>query len=114
MDIVYILAWTVQIATSAPTMKIINRELDARHLPVFFLGQQGRSYVSFVGLLLSGCVLALLVWGFVHLQWYMVFVNILLGVVASVVLARLVHFVLLLYLGGFVTAGITVYLWFGR
>src|SRR6266446_6557230 len=99
MNIIYILAWTVQIATSAPVRSVVKDELDARHLPTFFLGQQGRNYVGLVGLLLSGCALALLTWGFIHLEWYMVFVNIILGIIGSVVLARKTHFVLRLYLG---------------
>ena len=111
MDIVYILAWTVLVATAVPAMRVTGHELDARHLPSFFLTQQGRNFASFVALLLSGCVVALLIWGFAHLAWYMVFVNLLVGTIASVVLAKAVHFVLLLYVGGFVTAGIVVYLW---
>lgn len=66
-----------------------------------------------MSLLLSGCVLALLIWGFIHLEWYTVLVAVLVGIIGSVILARIVHFAWFLYAGGFVTVGATIYLLLG-
>jgi len=61
-------------------MKVLAGQLDPRHLPMFFLKPTGRRYVNFTAYVLCGCVLALLIWGFTHLKWYMAFVNIFLAI----------------------------------
>jgi hypothetical protein len=111
MDSLYILAWSVLFASAETAIKELNDELDSRQLPSFFLSKRGRSYVRVVRLLLLGCALALIAWGFKNLALYLVLVNLALAVVGFFILTAMVRFVWFLYLGGFVTAGITVYLW---
>jgi hypothetical protein len=112
MDVCFIFSWTVLFATAASVVKETKGQLDSWRFP--FFSPQGRRYVSLVGVLLLGCTLALLAWGFSHLSWYLVVVNIAVAVIASFILAAAVPSVWLLYLGGFLTTGVTIFLWCKR
>ncbi len=112
MDILYIITFAIVWSTSSPGMKVADGQLDARHLPGFFLESRGRSYVSFALLVLSACVLALLVWGFMHMKWYMVILSVVLSIIVSAITAPFTNSVLMLYGGWIAVAGLTLYLWF--
>ncbi len=93
-------------------MKVINQQLDARHLPSFLLRRRGQQFVSYAGLTLSACVLALLVWGFIHIKWYLVFVWLFVGMIASIPVERTFGSVLMIYVAWIPTLILTGYFWF--
>jgi hypothetical protein len=111
MNSLYILSWSFLFATAETALKELKGELDSWQLTPFFLTPKGRNYVRVVRNLLLGCALALLAWGFTHLELYLVCVNLALAILGSFALTATVRFAWLLYLGGFVTVGMTVFLW---
>jgi hypothetical protein len=111
IDVLYIFSCAVLFATASTAIKEMQGELDPWRLPLFFHSPKGRSCVRFVRILVLACALALLVWGLMHLEFYLVFVNLGVAVIAACIFAALVRSAWFLYLGGILTAGITVCLW---
>jgi len=111
IDVLYILSCTVLFATASTAIKEMQGELDPCCLPPFFLSPTGRSYVRFVRILVLACAFALLVWGLMHLEFYLVVVNLAMALIAACILAGIVRSAWFLSLGGIIAAGITVYLW---
>jgi hypothetical protein len=108
----YIAAWALLWAGGGPTLKVLNQRLDARHLPPFLLKPRGQLFVAYTGLALSACVIQLLVWGLIHLKWYMVFVWLVVGIIASIPIELLFGSVLMIYAAWIPTLFLTSYLWF--
>ena len=93
-------------------MKVLNQQLGARHLPSFLLERRGQEFVIYTGLALSACLLALLVWGFMHMKWYLVFAWLFVGIIASIPIERTLGSVLMIYVAWLPTVALTGYFWF--
>ncbi len=76
MDVLYIITFAIVWSTSSPAMKVADVQFDVTQLPSFFLTPRGRTYISLSLLALSACVIALLVWGFLHMKWYHVILSV--------------------------------------
>ena len=111
MVILYILAFAIIWSTSTPGLKLTEGKLDPSHLPSFFFESRGRIYVSVALTVLSACVLALLVWGFWHLKWYVVLVSIIVSILVSAATRPITNSVFMLYFGWIAAAALTLYLW---
>lgn len=112
MDIIFIITLGIIWMPKHWAGRIGQNAIPPSRLPRYFQEKNGRAFATFSDIILTLCIIALLIWAFMHLKWYMAILNIVLSFVLAGITYRIINPFFMIVVGWAIVAGLTLFVWF--
>jgi hypothetical protein len=113
-SLLYGIGWLLVFGVTTPAHDVTRSRIDQDKLPPRLRGENGKQLALFAGAIAVLSAASLLVWGAHHVQWYVLILGLLIGIVLAGFVRQLVSVLVLLTVVPVFLVLLNVTIWYWR